>query len=55
MNEKMRYKNYEDFFDDIGGDYLRPGQYGIDTPITIEELYQHFASRFANEYEVISV
>jgi hypothetical protein len=44
------FKDFSDFFEKVGDNYLHPTQYGeIVWPISVEELYQHFKSRILCE------
>ena len=44
------FKDYTDFFDKCGDDWLHPRQYGgCIWPVTVEEMYQHFKDRMVAE------
>ena len=50
------YKTQEEFFKNVGDDYIEPTYYGEShNPITVEEMYQHFKERLISELRVDSV
>ena len=49
------YKDYNDFFEKCGDQWLHPTQFGeCIYPMTVEEMYQHFKSRIIAELAVKS-
>lgn len=45
-----KFENHEDFFKKCGEGFLQPKEFGeCFYPVTIEEMYQHFKSRLAEE------
>ena len=49
----MEYKTHQEFFDKCGDQWLHPKQYGeCIYSCTVEEMYQHFKARLAEELVV---
>ena len=49
------YKDYNDFFEKCGDQWLHPTQFGeCIYPMTVEEMYQHFKTRLLSEIAVES-
>lgn len=53
MSDKKKYKNYREYFDNQGGDFIHPKSWGVTHDISIEELYQHFRDRLIDEVVAI--
>ena len=49
------YKNYGEFFEECGDQYLHPKSFGENFyRVTVEEMYQHFKERLTVEVAVYS-